>query len=213
VASVEDLGYLLAAMTDHAAAASQSNPPALDPHLQYAFEAEVLHQWDFVRGAVDLMNAALKNQAKMEAFWFGLDAALGALANISKIFFPASSRSQAKRRGRQMREAFGVQDDSLMKERALRDAFEHFDERIDRWFRDTQRHNFADRIIAAPGDIVGIDPGDYLRHFDPQANVVSVLGDALDLQALINEVDQVVQRVAQQHQTPWHQRPGAVSTL
>jgi hypothetical protein len=155
-------------MTNHAAAKSQSNPLALDPLLQYRFEAEVLHQWDFVTGALDLMNAALRNQASMEAFWFGLDAALGALANISKIFFPARDRSQAKRRGRQMREAFGVQDDSLMKGRALRDAFEHFDERIDRWFRDTQRRNFADRIIAAPGEIVGIDPGGLSTSLQPQ---------------------------------------------
>jgi hypothetical protein len=216
VASVEELSYLCAAMTNHAAAKSQSNPPALDPHLQYAFEAEVLHQWDFVRGALDLMNAALRNQASMDAFWFGLDAALGALANISKIFFPASdrsrTRSQTKRRGCQMREAYGVRDDSLMKERALRDAFEHFDERMDRWFRDSQDHNFLDRNISVPGAITGADPGDYLRHFDPQANVVSVLGDALDLQALVREVEQVVQRVAQQHQTPPHQRPPTTST-
>jgi hypothetical protein len=90
-----------------------------------------------------------------------------------------------------MREAFGIRDESLMKERASRDSFEHVDERIDRWFRDSQRHNFLDRVISVPGAIEGADPGDYLRHFDPQANVVSVLGDAFDLQALVHEVEQV----------------------
>ena len=71
-------------------------------------------------------------------------------------------------RGRQMREAFRVRDESH-----------------------SQRHHFLDRVISVPGAIEGADPGDHLRHFDPQANVVSVLGDALDLQAPVHEVEQV----------------------
>jgi hypothetical protein len=102
-----------------------------------------------------------------------------------------------------MREAFSVPDDSLLKERALRDAFEHFDERIDQWFRDNQARNFADRIVAPPGGVVlgGLRPEDFMRHFDPTTNVVSVLGDALDLQALVQEVGEVVERVSQEHET------------
>jgi hypothetical protein len=90
-----------------------------------------LQQWGFTLRSVMMMNDALQ-RADLPAFWFAMDATLGALANISKIFFSPTTRSQAKRRGRQMRETFGVQDNSLLKERALRDAFEHFDERIDR---------------------------------------------------------------------------------
>jgi hypothetical protein len=180
----------------------------LDPQLQHIFETEILHQWDFATAALELMNATLQQRGgTMGSFWFGVDAALGALANISKVFFPpCNASSRTRRRCRQMREAFGVKDDSLLKERALRDAFEHFDEAIDQWFRNTERRNFADRIIAAPGAIQGIDPGDYLRHFDPDANVVSVLGESLDLQALVNEVQELVQRVQLTHQTPWFER-------
>jgi hypothetical protein len=132
-----------------------------------------------------------------------MDATLGALANISKVFFPPSNRSQAKRRGRQMREAFGVHDNSLLKERALRDAFEHFDERIDRWFQHSKDRAFADRNISPPGGMVigGMGPADFLRHFDPTTNVVSVLGDSLDLQALVQEVETLVERVARRHET------------
>jgi hypothetical protein len=102
-----------------------------------------------------------------------------------------------------MREAFGVHDNSLLKERALRDAFEHFDERIDRWFQHSKDRAFADRNISPPGGMVigGMGPADFMRHFDPTTNVVSVLGDSLDLQALVQEVETLVDRVAQQHET------------
>jgi hypothetical protein len=140
-------------MPDHADAANQTDLLALDPRLQYIFESEVLHQWAFTVRSVAMMNDALQ-RADLDAFWFAMDAALGSLANISKVFFPPGSRSQARRRGRQMREAFGVQDDSLLKERALRDAFEHFDERIDRRFQHDKDRPFADRNVAPPGGIV-----------------------------------------------------------
>jgi hypothetical protein len=106
------------------------------------------------------MNAALQ-QGDQETFWFGMDAGLGALGNISKILLPPGPRSQTQRRGRQLRAAFGV---------ALRDAFEHFDERIDRWFRQSPRRNFA------------------------------------DLQALIDEVQTLVSRVAERHKGIWWDR-------
>jgi hypothetical protein len=188
-------------MPDHADAANQTDLLALDPRLQYIFESEVLQQWTFTIRSVTVMNDALQ-RADLDAFWFAMDATLGALANISKVFFPPSTRSQAKRRGRQMRETFGVQDNSLLKERALRDAFEHFDERIDQWFQHNRDRAFADRNVAPAGAIaVGLGPMDFMRHFDPTTNVVSVLGDSLDLQALVQEVETLVERVAQQHET------------
>jgi hypothetical protein len=189
-------------MPDQADSANQTDPLGLDPSLQYIFESEVLQQWAFTLRSVMMMNDALQ-RADLEAFWFAMDATLGALANISKVFFPPRTRSQAKRRGRQMREAFGVQDDSLLKERALRDAFEHFDERIDGWFQHNRDRAFADRIVAPPGEIVigQMGPADFMRHFDPTTNVVSVLGDSLELQALVQEVETLVERVAQQHET------------
>jgi hypothetical protein len=174
------------------------------------FEGEVLNQWDYAMRGFATMNHALQ-QRDQPTFWWAMDAALGALGNISKVFFPPGSRSQTKRRGRQLRETFGVQDDSLLADRALRDAFEHFDERIDRWFRDSPRRNFADRLIGPAGMIQGIDPGDMFRHLNPDTKAVRVVGDELDLQALVDEVQALVQRVAERHQVMWFDRGPAAS--
>jgi hypothetical protein len=179
--------------------------PALHAQLAYMFEGEVLKQWDFAVRAFAIMNAALQ-QHDQASFWFGMDAALGALGNISKIFFPPGTRSQTQRRGRQLRTAFGVADNSLLQNRALRDAFEHFDERIDQWFRQSPRRNFADRLIGPAGMIQGIDTEDMFRHFNPDTRAVSVVGDELDLQALVDEVQALVGRVAELHKADWWDR-------
>ena len=71
-----------------------TDPLALDPRLQYIFESEVLKQWAFTIRSVAMMNDALR-RTDLDAFWFAMDAALGALANISKVFFPPGNRLQA----------------------------------------------------------------------------------------------------------------------
>jgi hypothetical protein len=192
-------------MTGHDKTTANNMEPPLDARLAYMFEGEVLNQWDFAVRAFAIMNAAL-HQRDQETFWFGMDAGLGALGNISKIFFPPGTRSQTQRRGRQLRAAFGVGHDSLLQNRALRDAFEHFDERIDQWFRQSPRRNFADRLIGPAGMIQGIDAGDMFRHFNPETQAVSVVGDELGLQALIDEVQALVSRVAEQHKVIWWDR-------
>jgi len=177
----------------------------------WMFEQEIIHQWDHAARAVVMMNAVLKQQVEdQDLFWFALDAALGALGNISKIFWPTGhAKRYTVARCAHLRREYGIADDSMLRSRKARDAMEHFDERLDRWYRESVRRNFADRIIAAPGMIVGIDPGDYARHYDPESQVVTVSGDALDFQGLVSEVDALVSAVRTRHEVPWWNREGA----
>jgi hypothetical protein len=41
------------------------------------------------------------------------------------------------------------------------------------------------------------------RHYDRSAHTVSVMGDRLDLQALITETEAIVARVIEQHGPTW----------
>ncbi len=95
-----------------------------------------------------------------------------------------------------MRAEYDVSDNALLGKRHVRNAFEHFDERLDTWVASSQRHNLADRIIAPrEGAIVGLDPSDYMRWFDPQTKTVYVFGDSIELQALVTETEALVGRV------------------
>jgi hypothetical protein len=175
----------------------------LDPRLQRLFEREVLHQWEFAAASLRLLKEGLQESGAgdpdgMAKFWFALDAALGALGNISKVFFPAShAPEETRRRCGILRRKFDVADDALLGNRELRNAFEHFDERIDQWYRTSKRRNFLDRSIGPKSAIQGVDPGDYMRWFDPSTMTLSVMGEELELPELVAEVESLLERVRQ----------------
>lgn len=177
----------------------------IDPQLVEVFEHEILHQWDIAARSVSMMNAVLNDQSlDTGLFWFGMDAALGALGNISKVFFPLGKvDTETGRRRAYMRREYGITENSLLHSRDARNGFEHFDERLDTWFSNSSRKNFADRNIAGPGGIVGLDSTDFARNFDPESNTVTVFGVSLDFQALVSEVENLVQQVqSKQRVTP-----------
>ena len=53
---------------------------------------------------------------------------------LSRYFFPARTAPLHTARAKQLREAFEVTDDSPLADRELRNALEHFDERLDKYF-------------------------------------------------------------------------------
>ena len=182
--------------------------PSIHPIAAEHFETEVLHQWDFVQRGTALMDGGLRN-VDLNTFWFGLHSTVSALGNISKVFFPARRLNQT--RCVHMRTAFGVGAASLLGDRKVRNALEHFDERVDNWAATSQRHNFADRNVFAPGAIAGLDPSDFARNYDPTTTVISVFGESVDLKAVIAEVQAIVGRVQgaqrQRHASRYGPRP------
>lgn len=175
----------------------ESRPRELHPKLVERFEHEIVNQWKIVQQSIDMMNAHLQgNTGDSDSFWFGVDAALGALGNISKIFFaPKDAKAPRKNRCKEMREIFGVTEESLLLSREARNGFEHFDERLDTWFAKSTRKNLADRNIAPKGAISGLDASDFARNYDPESNIVTVFGKSLNFQELVSEVAAMVIKV------------------
>lgn len=71
--------------------------------------------------------------------WAAIQALLVAAGNVSKVLFPAPNRrtrNLAPDRGLDLRERLHIADDSVLADRQLRNAFEHFDERIEPWCSD-----------------------------------------------------------------------------
>jgi hypothetical protein len=80
---------------------------------------------------------------------------------------------------------------------AVRNAFEHFDERLDKLVLGILEGTTdavlidsnlgpKDRLFAAPGQTYH-----FLRHFDPRAATVSVLDAELDLRPLLEDVQRL----------------------
>lgn len=64
---------------------------------------------------------------------FELQEALSHAAAVSRFFWPASSVMLAAARGLRLRDAFGMAESNPLADRRLRNAIEHFDERLDRF--------------------------------------------------------------------------------
>jgi hypothetical protein len=146
---------------------------------------EATFQSRFAVRAADELNEGLR-LADSDRVWSAIHALLAATANLSKILWPTRPTSRA--RGDRLRRRLGITATSALRDRGMRDVFEHFDDKLEDWAASSERHNIVDQGILAPGATVGLDPGDYLRTLDPTSMVVSFRGTHLRLQPLVDAV-------------------------
>jgi hypothetical protein len=132
-------------------------------------------------------------------FWYAIEAFLRATGNLSKIFWPPRAldeklRPMTKKRGEQLRRILEVSNDSPLKNRTLRDHFEHYDERIDEWYA-AGRGDVIDSNLY-PRQSLAKRKG-YFRNFDPEEWVLFFVGDELALKPMIEFVKTLQQKVSQ----------------
>lgn len=128
-------------------------------------------------------------------------------SNVSRLFWPPTAQ---KRRGesrqafverkakhpptlrsRSLREAVGLPAQRALTKRELRDHLEHFDERLDLWARESIRKSFVQDLIGGPNSIAGIDPGDMMRWFDPEAMLMRFTGKEYPLRPVTDGLAEV----------------------
>lgn len=90
-----------------------------------------------------------------------------------------------------LRAKLGVSDTSYLTARQVRNGFEHFDERIDEWYRASARRNIVESLIGPRAAISGVQDIEIARHFDPSISSVSVFGEAIDLGRALKEAARI----------------------
>jgi hypothetical protein len=98
------------------------------------------------------------------------------IGELSRIFWPSRDNRIFRLRADQLRVAFGLDDTSLLKNRELRDALEHFDERLDIYLKSFP----VGQLITEP--IVGLidqlsEPIRIFRMVDPQRSTFVMLDE------------------------------------
>lgn len=146
----------------------------MDTMVLRIFQREVERQCKFALMSIQDLRNALQN-GDMDRIWYFIQSFLVAVGNISKILWPVNPTLPG--RGDDIRQSLSVNDDSPLQPRAFRNHFEHFDERLERWATSSMHMNFVDSNVGSTGSIVGIDPNDYLRNFDPSDYTVTFRGD------------------------------------
>ncbi len=97
-------------------------------------------------------------------------------------------------RGVALRASLGVTTPTALKNRALRNAFEHFDTRLDEWAC-RPGSNLMIRCIFPAGQVVGIRKEDYLATLDPTTFEVTFLGKVFSVRPLYEAVKALYPKV------------------
>jgi hypothetical protein len=125
--------------------------------------------------AHDDMNAALSSNDRRR-FWYSTQTFLSATANVSKLLWGTHRQAAADRK--ELRRELRVSDDSPLRNRRLRDHFEHFDERIVDYARAHPQVGWVDEHVGHPKDFG--DP--LLRCFEPEEECFWFYDEAFQLQ-------------------------------
>jgi hypothetical protein len=115
-------------------------------------------------------------------FWHALHGLLVAAANISKILWPVPEYAA---RGARLRLQLGVADDSPLHSRALRNHFEHVDERIETWTGGSFDLNI--------GSEKGFEKS--FRHFDLATGLVLFAGERFELRPVMEAIRDLERRL------------------
>jgi hypothetical protein len=147
----------------------------INPLVEMVFICEIVTQLSFAEKFSRKLSVA---KDSIET-WSCIQSILIAIANISKILWPSSK--QYIYRGEELRKVLEVKNDNLISDRKFRNHFEHYDERIDEWFKENKSALYIDKKI----DFFNRTPFDFQtfshRGYDPVTNIIYFRGDSLDL--------------------------------
>jgi hypothetical protein len=122
--------------------------------------------------------------------------ALSHVAALSRYFWPAREKPLHLARAKKLREALGIDDSSPLADRGLRNALEHFDERLDTFLlQDLVGYMF-------PGPLVGKASltedalGHIFRLVDPASQVFVLLGERYEFGPMRVAVDAILDQLA-----------------
>jgi hypothetical protein len=151
------------------------------------FQGQVAEQCRYLLLSAQRVNLALSSDGDI---WFDLQNLLAAGANVAKLLWGKNPTITAQRAP--LRASLGIDDASPLKQRGMRNHYEHIDERLDDWDRLSKHHNHVSRIIGPPDAIAGVDEIDLFRRFDPATATALFWGDTFDIQALVTEAERLL---------------------
>jgi hypothetical protein len=79
--------------------------------------------------------------------------------------------------------------------RDARNYFEHFDERLERWFNASSKYNFIDANVGPLRMLGGIDEHDFIRNLDHEKMAITFYGDECLMRPIVEAVIQLREKV------------------
>lgn len=138
--------------------------------------------------------AAIKDNFDQIEVWSSIQSILVAAGNVSKILWPSKEYVE---RGKRLRELLKVDEGNLLSDRKFRNHFEHYDDRIEKWFKGTSSAVYSDLAIDPLKSMRRNVPTNHHRAYDPLTQTLTFRGESFDLAAVLKELKEI--RIKSRH--------------
>lgn len=132
--------------------------------------------------------SAIKDNFDQVEVWSSIQSILVAAGNVSKILWPSTEYIE---RGERLRELLKVYDNSILSDRSLRNHFEHYDDRIEKWFNGKSSAVYSDLAIDPLKSMRRNVPSNHNRAYDPLTQTLTFRGESFDLAAVLKELKEI----------------------
>ena len=171
----------------------------MDLMLLRLFQQQILFQCKSMLFAAKDIDESLKKKDTTSLF-YAIQNLLSAAANISKALWGQGGKFSQKRKT--LRDSIGVDDNSPLKNVTMRNNFEHLDERLEKWWKESPRHNHFDLSIMPKSAVQGIDSIDWFRVFDPITADLYFWSQEFNIKDLISEILKILPKLQEEAQKP-----------
>ncbi|MBI2416660.1 MAG: hypothetical protein HYV28_01920 [Ignavibacteriales bacterium] len=145
--------------------------------------------------AFDRYEYSLKADLPPDIVFNFIQEAIGHSAALSRYFWTSglgsnnkSSRKLKEKRAKLLRVKFGLNEASPLKNRHLRDAWEHFDERLDNYLIANISGYFFPAPMIGSHTLADESIGKIFKLLDPEAHCIILLGQKYFFEPIKNEV-------------------------
>lgn len=161
----------------------------MQKRLIFIFQNEIDKQSEYALISIDYIDYYLQKLTEENSnkfIWYFVQNFLTSSADVSKLLWGSKKEENIDRK--ELRESLNIDDKSVLFSKKLRNHFEHYDERIESWFRESRDKNYADSNIAPTNSIIGLNEEDFLRNFDTTKMAITFKGEVYELRPLVDEL-------------------------
>ena len=106
------------------------------PMFEVFYLESILYAAERANAAFERFDLALADGGNKGFVVANIQEALTHIGELSRFFWPSRENNESSLRSKKLRTAFDLSENSPLKDRKLRDALEHFDERLDKYLKD-----------------------------------------------------------------------------
>ncbi len=168
----------------------------MDSHRLTVYKVELKSQLELAAIAADDLETARQNKAP-GTLWYALQGILMIAGNVSKLLWGSSGTEEQRKAREPLRKASGVADDSPLRPRKVRNAFEHFDERIEEWYEVGDIATFVSRSVGSGTNEVirGHGVPHAFGNYNPRNGIVRFWDHEVSIPDLVTEMDAIWDRL------------------